>query len=873
MLSRRSQLSFLFSPILLLVVGALEARASAQCSTQWLAGPGVPGTDGWVQASTWWDPDGPGPLGQVLVIGGTFTVAGTVLANNIATYDPVSGAWSALGSGMGGGMWGRSVNALTTLPNGDLVAGGNFTTAGGISANYIARWNGTSWSPLGSGMGGSASHAPEVYALTALPNGDVVAGGRFTTAGGVSANYIARWNGTSWSALPGVSALVSCLATLPNGDLVAGGIFTSPASYVARWNGTSWSALGTGLSGFMGEPFNPFRTVHALVTLPNGDLVASGCFTAAGGVTCNGIARWNGASWSALGSGFGGYQVGVPALAILPNGDLVAGGRFDTAGGVIANNIARWNGTSWSALGTGVTTSSAYTCVNTVAALPNGDVVAGGYLVNTAGGVAVSSIARWNGTSWSALGGGTAGIVRAFAQLPNGDVVMGGYFTSVGGVSANRIARWDGTSWSALGSGLSWSGTTVAFVNALTTLPNGDIVAGGSFNTAGGVSAFGIARWDGTTWSPLGSGISAGYVFALTTLPNGDVVAGGDFYFAGGTAAGHVARWDGTSWSAMGTGLTGSQQRVNALTTLANGDLVAGGSFSNPVSNIARWNGTNWSALGPGLTDQVTSLLALPNGDLVAGGHFPIGLSAIRIARWNGLAWSALGSGTNGAPAALTRLPNGDLLAGGDFTVAGGVGVNCIARWNGTSWLPLGSGMSGGMFGSAVYALSTLPNGDLAAGGNFTIVNGAISAYLARLTTTCPAAAVSSGAGCSGAGGPNVLTATTLPWAGAAFRSEATGMPGLGLAIDLRGFSTLAIPMPAILPQGVPGCSLLVSLDLCDFLVPIAGSVQTQMVIPNTMALASQVFHQQIAALELDPLLNITAVTSSNALSLTIGFF
>jgi hypothetical protein len=58
-------------------------------------------------------------------------------------------------------------------------------------------------------------------------------------------------------------------------------------------------------------------------------------------------------------------------------------------------------------------------------------------------------------------------------------------------------------------------------------------VAGGSFNTAGGVSAFGIARWDGTTWSPLGSGISAGYVFALTTLPNGDVVAGGDFYFAG----------------------------------------------------------------------------------------------------------------------------------------------------------------------------------------------------------------------------------------------------------------------------------------------------------------------------------------------------
>jgi trimeric autotransporter adhesin len=33
-----------------------------------------------------------------------------------------------------------------------LYAGGDFTTAGGIAANYIAQWNGSSWSALGSGM-------------------------------------------------------------------------------------------------------------------------------------------------------------------------------------------------------------------------------------------------------------------------------------------------------------------------------------------------------------------------------------------------------------------------------------------------------------------------------------------------------------------------------------------------------------------------------------------------------------------------------------------------------------------------------------------------------------------------------------------------
>ena len=130
--------------------------------------------------------DGTGPA---LFAGGTFTTAGGVTARAVAKWDGTS--WSALGSG-----WNGNVHALTGLLNGDLVAGGAFTTAGGVSANYIARWNGTSWSALGSGM-----DFP-VRALTTLPNGDVVAGGDFTTAGGVSANNIARWNGTSCRGAP-----------------------------------------------------------------------------------------------------------------------------------------------------------------------------------------------------------------------------------------------------------------------------------------------------------------------------------------------------------------------------------------------------------------------------------------------------------------------------------------------------------------------------------------------------------------------------------------------------------------------------------------------------------------------------------------------
>ena len=113
------------------------------------------------------------------------------------------------------------------MPNGDLVAGGNFTAARGVAAVFVARWAGAAWSPLGAGLTGF--FVGGVRVLTTLPNGDVVAGGLFTTVGGTASN-IARWNGASWSPMgmgPGTVGIVAALTTLPNGDLVAGGQFTS----------------------------------------------------------------------------------------------------------------------------------------------------------------------------------------------------------------------------------------------------------------------------------------------------------------------------------------------------------------------------------------------------------------------------------------------------------------------------------------------------------------------------------------------------------------------------------------------------------------------------------------------------------------------
>jgi len=47
---------------------------------------------------------------------------------------------------------GGDVDALALDGSGNLYAGGWFPTAGGVPANYIARWDGSAWSALGSGM-------------------------------------------------------------------------------------------------------------------------------------------------------------------------------------------------------------------------------------------------------------------------------------------------------------------------------------------------------------------------------------------------------------------------------------------------------------------------------------------------------------------------------------------------------------------------------------------------------------------------------------------------------------------------------------------------------------------------------------------------
>ena len=121
------------------------------------------------------------------------------------------------------GAW-RPSPCSTTGADRPSNAGGQFTSAGGLAANYVARWDGATWSSLGTGT----NH--HVYVLKEFDAGSgpaLYTGGLFTTAGGVSANHVARWDGASWSALgSGLSETVQDLTVYDDGGgpaLYAGG--------------------------------------------------------------------------------------------------------------------------------------------------------------------------------------------------------------------------------------------------------------------------------------------------------------------------------------------------------------------------------------------------------------------------------------------------------------------------------------------------------------------------------------------------------------------------------------------------------------------------------------------------------------------------
>ena len=639
--------------------------------------------------------------GTDLFVGGDFTLAGGCPASGIARWDGSN--WFSLGDGVSG-----SVYSLAFLET-NLYVGGLFNSAGGIPATNIAMWDGHAWHSLNGGTGPSANSLDGVeYVSALLSNGNCIyAGGHFEMMGGVQATNIAKWDGTNWSALGSGVGLesafegwqagsVQCLVAV-DGLLLAGGRFARAgnvaATNVACWDGTNWSGIG-GITGgglgiiLDGEVF--YGVVNCLENY-RGRVVAGGNFTQAGGVSVTNLAEWNGVAWAAVGGGVGTANEGGPCHLLPSENGLWVAGNFSTAGGTNLANLAFWNDVEWSGLGGGMGQA-----VNTVSQF-GGDLFAGGSF-GAANGTPAAFVARWSGLGWSALGTNLPGnaLVGAIQSVAIDDqrrVYVAGHVAAAGTNNNVPMAKWDGTNWSSFQANWIKGGVETLYAS------EEQLFAAGRF-VIPEAGATNFSCWTGTNW--VGFGVDAKAVIRFVSASPAHLYVGGFFDGLGTATVTNLAFWDGLQWSSLGTSPWNRRhwQSIDAMTG-AGGSLYVAGWFLSPgpgTYDLARWDGTNWSSLGhlagPGGRPPSPSSLAVFRGDLFAVGLFSLGGTNTSLLRWDGHTWSDMGSPFTSATALLEVVAGDDYLyVCGVFTNAGTTPALNIARWNGTHWFSLGSGL------------------------------------------------------------------------------------------------------------------------------------------------------------------------------------
>jgi hypothetical protein len=545
----------------------------------------------------------------------------------------------------------------------DLVIGGQFTSVEGVPAKGVARFNGSTWSDLGSSaftgtniVYALCEHAGQVVMSGLLPSfnniaiwddlasswstpgagfnsqvkalasdgAKLYAAGGFTLSGATPMVGRAQWNGSTWTQIGSGGAISDAALAVWNGGLVVKGGVPLP-SKLGFWNGSTLTPMADSIGVAL---WTGGGNVYQLLDW-GGKLVATGNFANVGSMPAPSVAIFDGVSWSAPQEAWAPDMLSPEALQVTDlinwSDQLVAGGSFTLLAErdhyVRTVGVGSWDGAHWSPLAGGVFAFQRWFGTY------QGDLVVTGWgtQATASGGTLVRSVLRWNGISWSGFGTPPFDFGVAVQEY-HGDL----YVAFEDDLAADGIRRWNGSSWSALGTGLFSAYYGMGLGEALTTFGD-SLVVGGGFDTAGGVPATNVAFWDGVAWHAAGAGLDD-FVLALAVW-NGQLIAGGAFTHSGPGAVAGCAVWDGASWHQFGTNAVEVERLLSV-----DGMLFAAGDFRLPdnsvIETVARWDGSDWHILGSGTN---TYAIAVHDGYLYnAGsglihGHVSHGLSRIPL--------------------------------------------------------------------------------------------------------------------------------------------------------------------------------------------------------------------------------------------------
>lgn len=816
-------LSLCGAALFITVIGPVASVgiARGQCEPGWFSPFGPPvGTSGVTRHAALWDPDGPGPLQEQLVVGGEFERANGKPVNRVARWDGED--FHPLGDGLDL----LSVVRLQSWdPSGDgsqparLVATG-YRSVPTASSYEIHEWDGQAWNLIANNLNGT------VTAMASFdPDGDgpqppvLIVSGGFTTIAGVAAQRVAQWNGTTWSAMGsgfGGTVVELAIADL-DGDgpnpprLFAIGSFPNlgdvALSRLAVWTGEDWLPIGGEIDGAITSIAEWDRDGSGPLSPV---LVIAGQFTVVDGQPFQHVAAWDGSLWTSVGDGTVGtvWRLTVRSSACgQPGvGCLAAIAPAIRPDGVSALSLIEFDGADWVWRSSPFIATSSPGVARLIAWDPDGFgpepdelVLLGDQLIFNFGVVrGANNMARWDGQRWRPVGRGLNGWVnKAIVWDPDGSgpapsrLVIVGPFTEADGQELNGVAQWDGARWRPFANGL-----RMAFLNfpgvfdVVSWAQEGNVVGPERLVVVGGLELFEnpqaryVAMWDGEAWTSLAIGMTGPPPVVVDVWdPDGDgplparpVIGGSSFRIPEIFGSPYLAHLDGVVWKGLIPSGILTIQRISDLLTwpqpgpdadgdslLFTGDLFT--SFPLRRSPLA-WRETGLETFGPGVSPGGGALggptLTIwdPDDDgpepprpvvMGIGVSTSAGVQLGNIASWNGTAWIPIGDGIQSVGTIHTALQwdldgpgptPSQLVAAGSFRSIQGFQANGVAVWAGNEWVQLGGGLTGLSPTSSVTGL-TLAGIDaqaegavppvLVLGGEFDVVGdqpaGNIAAY------------------------------------------------------------------------------------------------------------------------------------------------
>lgn len=535
----------------------------------------------------------------VLVAGSQFRSGATHPIQGVSRWDGYQ--WQRLGT------LNISTRALSVF-QGQLVAAGSISGPT-LTLQQIAQWDGAQWRSMMGGMNGTVETL-QVYA------GELIAGGQFNSAGTAGVRNIARWNGTQWRSLATGFAEEVHRLTIHDDYLLAYGVvyddynpyYGLEKGVTAKWDGTEWTEfvspvtpawiLGSkGVRAFAHHQGELIAAGGRDLSVPIGHLVSIG--------PAYRIARFDGGSWHRLGN----QVTGVPRAFAELGGELYALGFFESQGPSIFA-VGRWEDNDWRSVGVGVNGSE-----SSMVAFHNGLAIARETCRLRPDGeccICPDRVDWWDGNKISQLGEEFGADVETLT-VKNGTLLAGG--------SINPVA-WNGIEWTSFANGLLanviavWADQIIAGTGQVREVRDED----GFWDLRVTGNA---VRWDGNQWTGI-SGYVGFPVFSFLSHSGTLFLAGGYAYYSDHldeySYDGGVFRLRDNVWEPVGD-LTGPVQAITAY----NGDLIASGSFwskgTEGLGSIARWDGVAWRSVGTPVEGSVYAT-QVHNGELFISGSF-----------------------------------------------------------------------------------------------------------------------------------------------------------------------------------------------------------------------------------------------------------